>query len=302
MSSRPVSIYPNLDLASPTKVAELPRDQRLALFDLDGTITKPGNELLLEKFIREREIGASEVRKELKERFNKWSLERRYGNPNYTQFLTDTGNLWAKLPLGSDSPMTRNEMIEITKEWYERRGKRQVMDYAESVIEVMKENKIRPVMITGAPFEIARHFALGIGIQHLFAMESEVDENGYYTGEMKHNTGLGSTKSKICAMLKERLHQIIFAMGDTHADMVLMRTAIHLNGRHDYEGRAVMINPRAETIAGLEDWGVDYISEGKIAVIPQHTSKKEVIRNIRHLVRDILDENELDDGQIEKVF
>jgi len=292
--------------AIPPRIVDVPDDQALALFDLDGTLTTPGSELIIQKFINDVQIGAYSTRKELTDLFKKWKEENEKGaNPDYQQYLTDVGDSWARLLAREGYNPTRPELMQITENWFEKKGKLEIKDYAGGVIDTVRERLIRPIMVTGAPFPIAFHFARHLGIEHAFGMEVEVDSHERYLDIVKHNTGLANAKLTVCDRLKEKGRKILFAMGDTHADSELWYAAIGTlstdSSRSDGKGRAVFINPRPEALAECKRWCAGILAKKKLIVIEQHTARWGVIKIIRTLLDEILEENLMKNGLIDRV-
>lgn len=287
-----------LTLQRPTEIADIPGDEALALADCDGTLTKKKKKLLIQSFFEQYRFGTKKTRKDLKDIFEAEAAAKKAGiETDYEQFLTDTGDEWAEMLCSQG--ITRPELMDITGRWYRKKGKKLIANYAPGVIETLKGRHFRPVMVTGAPYEIVAHFAADLGIDYVFSMEAEVDKKGRYTGEILHNTGLGRAKGKICELLQAARHKILFAMGDTHSDMDLMRPAIGYNGRHDGPGRAIMINPRPETVKGLKMWCRGDLSNNKLVVIEQHDSQKAVQEQVDDMLRHILRDNAMTSGQID---
>lgn len=154
--------------------------------------------------------------------------------------------------------------------------------------------------MTGAPFEIAVHFANHLGIEEIFGMEVQTDAYERYMDIVRHNTGLTNAKMKICDRLKEFRHKILFAMGDTHADSELWDAAIssEIDGA---KGRAVFINPRKQALAEFERWWAGRYVKDRVMVIPPHHPKLAVIKTVRWMIEEALNDNGMVDGVIDKV-
>lgn len=130
-----------IPLRRPIKISEVPDDKALALFDLDGTLTEPRNELLIQRFLDEvKNLGNHEARQAIGNRFKRWAEENDRGaNPDYQEYLTDVGVLWAKILATNGYGLTRPELMQITEKWFEDVGRLEVKDYAGGVISVVKE-------------------------------------------------------------------------------------------------------------------------------------------------------------------
>ena len=286
-----------LILTRPSLIEDIRSDEALAVLDCDGTLTKKKPKLLIEQFFGDYKNGAASTRKALKDIFKDNAKAKKAGlDPDYENFLLASGDGYAEWlrKLG----ITRKELMTIIGEWEERRGRGLLAEYSKDVIKTLKARHFKPVMVTGAPYEIAAHIAADLGIEHVFAMVAEVDERGRYTGEILRNTGLGKIKAEICRLLQEARHKILFAMGDTHSDMDLIRPAIEYNGRHDGHGRAIMINPSTQDYRELKKWYRSYLSENKLYVL-EGKSTKAVVEDVETALTQICNDNAMTDGRID---
>jgi phosphoserine phosphatase len=297
----PSSAQDLIKLGRPSDIKDIPKNKALALFDLDGTLTEPGSELLIETFLREVVIGSTRVREELMNRFEQWSKSRRTGNPNYEGYLRDVGNLWAKMLYEDDTGkrISRKTVVETAEKWFRSTGVRDIQEYCDPVITAMKANLFRPVMVTGAPFELAIHYANALGINHVFAMDAEVDSDMCYTTKMRFpaNTGIGANKAEVCRKIIGHQHRVGFAMGDTKSDAVLFDTAINLKHYNDMHGAAFLINPRAEVLNDIRATMGHFIDDGDLEIVPQTFTKRNIMRRVRHQISDTLERNDMKDGE-----
>jgi len=277
----------------PTEPENIPQDKPLALFDLDGTLTQPGTKLVLEKFVNNEQydFGIPERRLEIKELFEQWGRENKLkiNIKQYENLLRNAGFAFAQMCRGRK----RQNVVEQGQRWYSEEGNRLVMPYSHDVIGQVKEAGFRPVIVTGAPFELAYSFANDLGVEDVFAMEAEVDESDTYTGEMDitKNIGLNLNKVSIRRRLSKKGHLILFAMGDTGSDVPLFRGAIEFHHQNDGRGQAVLINPSPDVDEGSEFWLREWIADGKLHKIPQGRESHFVARTIRHVISDVLEDN-----------
>lgn len=256
----------------------------MALADLDGTFTKKaGDRLVAEKFVEEVEFGIPEKRQELKKIFKAWRRASQRGMPDYEQYLIDVGHAYAMMIRG----MVRNELLQISGRWFNKRGRNMLQDYSLEVFYEMRKSNLLPILVTGAPFEIASPFAMQLGARHFISMEAEVDENGRYTGEMGENTGLTKGKANVRQALSESRHMIAFGIGDTASDAPLFRGAIEKHFDGDLRGKAVLVNPRIEVQRGAEQWLGEWISRGELRVIPQTTH--HIGPEIRAVIKEVIE-------------
>lgn len=280
---------------------DIPKDQAIALFDLDGTLTEPGSELLIETFLRDSVIGSTRVREELTNRFAVWNKARREGSPNYEGYLKDVGDLWAKMLYKDDTGrrIQRPQVIKDTEIWFRETGVRDIQPYADEVLDTVRSFKFKPVLVTGAPFELAVHYANALNIDHVFAMDAEIDADMRYTTKMRFpaNTGIGANKAEVCDRLVKALHTIGFAMGDTKSDFVLFDHAMNLKFPHDMQGGAVLINPRTEVVNAAKSGALGHFnSSGDLEILEQSDKKGKILKRVRDLVRHRLGESDMENG------
>lgn len=288
-------------LPEPARIDRIPRHRVAALFDLDGTLTEPGSELLIETFLREVAIGSTHVREQLEERFENWHEARRKGNPDYEQYLKDIGLLWAKMLYKDDSGkrISRRDVVGVAKEWYDTIGNKDLQPYALDVMEIMRENKFEPVLVTGAPYEIAAWYAADLGINHIFAMDAEQDAAGQYTTKMRFpaNRGMGANKSAVCIDLKRGMIPVGFAMGDTLSDIVLWDSAINRKHDRDIEGGAFLINWGSTVLSKVRETRKHDLLTTRLRTIEQGTLRESIAEGTRDLVASILRNNNMQDGE-----
>ena len=267
--------------------------QPLGLFDLDGTLTRPGTKLVLDRFVFNDQygLGIPERRLDLRELFLKWDRENKakIDIKQYEVHLRNVGSAYAQMCRGCK----REAVIGQAKKWFEETGHNLILPYSGQVIANVKEAGVRPVMISGAPFELAYWFADKLGIEHIFSMEAEVDSADSYTGEMEIEKNIGLNLNKVATRksLSARGHPIIFAMGDTGSDVPLFRGAIERHHDKDAMGQAVLVNPSQDVEDGANFWLREWLSDGKLTIIPQGREEKAVVKAIRHILKDVLEEN-----------
>lgn len=271
------------------KVSELPDERPFGLFDLDGTLTKPGQELLMAVFVRQNpDLGHPVVQKALIDAFEDWKK----GKKVYEDYLEEIGSLYAEMLARAN--LTRSQVMKVSQKWFEKQGRKEVLKHAVPMMDTLDHYGFDRIMVTGAPGEIAYPFAAHMGIEHVFAMLAEVDANGRYTGTMRyeHNTGLLSNKGQVCRELK-MIRKTGFAAGDTASDSVLMRTAIecHKSNPDDIIGRAFLMNPRADVLKTMKSCFGDYFDDGQITEIPRSMTHRRFMEVLRDTLRHILEDN-----------
>ena len=283
-------------LYSIDEIEELPKDKPYGIYDLDGTLTEPGAELLMAAFVRQVKIGKRSVREELKSCFKEYKAahedrkKKNAGSPKkiaYEDYLTKIGVLWAEML----AKLPRAEVMEASEKWYKAEGYKEVLPYAPKMMAALEKYRFNRMMITGAPAEIAHPFAAHIGIEHVFAMMAEVDADGRYTGKMRtrHNTGLLSNKGVICDGVSQECAVGVGA-GDTMSDTVIQETAFNCRQDNpiDIKGVGFLLNPSSGVIEQKHSSAQHHIDAGRLIIVPKTSTPENTMRIFRASLREIL--------------
>lgn len=291
-----------IKLGRTSRIEDITKKKASALFDVDGTLTEPGSELLIATFLRETEIGAKYYRDQLKERFQQWEEARRKGAPNYEKYLEEVGLLWAQMLRMDDSGrrINRHEVIDLADRFFRDVGQNDIQPYSLKLLDMVRELNFNPVLVTGAPMELAVLYAKALGVNHVFAMDAEVNGNLEYTGKMRfrENTGIGKNKAKICELFEMTNRVIGFAMGDTRSDFVLMDYAVNMKFDNDMIGAAALINPSSEVIASFyaDSAMLEHKSKGRILVFERGDDADTIVDFARFAMQRQLGKNSMRDG------
>lgn len=99
------------------------------------------------------------------------------------------------------------------------------------LLDGLRERGLRPVLITGAPSEVALPLARELRIESVFALIAARDHTGRFTGEVEVNHGLSTLKRAVCDKLRE-IHDcnLLVAIGDSEGDRP-MWDAAHVSVR-----------------------------------------------------------------------
>jgi len=275
------------ELLTVDNVYRLP-PQPKALFDLDGTLTEPGEQLLMETFVRQVEIGSAEIRQKLINRFEGWN-----GDPLlYESYLQDIGKMWPRLFSEAIPKISQAEVMQYTYKWFEEEGVKEIMSYAPLMMDDLRLFKFCPALVTGAPWEVAAPFAEKLGIEYVFAMSADVGSDGHYTGKMRYayNTGILSNKGAVCRAIGED-QVVAFGAGDTPSDKVLKETAIYSQNADDWEGRAYLMNPSTMVRAKVMAEARHHFDTGRIKIMEQSFTTEYIMEEFRDTLRHILIDN-----------
>lgn len=125
-------------------VSKLPKDKPYGIFDLDGTLTEPGTELLMATFVRRVQIGDHRVREKLLQAFEDW----KGGKKIYEPYLIEIGELWAEMLAAAK--LTRAEVLEVSEKWFDQEGRNEVMRHASPMMDELERHQFNRMMVTGA--------------------------------------------------------------------------------------------------------------------------------------------------------
>lgn len=176
----------------------------------------------------------------------------------YTSFIHLTGYLYSKLLKGLNfEEMLQygegfvEEDIKAGEEWAngnngsdeEAVRERGMFPFTIELIQMCQKMGLNVSLVTGAPREVVEALRKRLGILEIcHALESTVNKEGAYTGEVKFNTGMAKVKGKITEMLRKLGHKVIIGMGDSiHADADLVKAGIYPKHNNDVYGGGVFV-------------------------------------------------------------
>lgn len=150
-----------------------------------------------------------------------WQKEQEFidGKMDYNTaseyFLKSTGELVKGLDSTSVANMVR-QLFPVPQPFF---------PWVETVLKYLRSQKYRIYLISGAPAVVIEELARQIGVEHYFATEFLLDENGKYSGEiylMNHET----KRSKLVEIIKKLSgsHQVI-SFGDSPGDIPMLEAA-----------------------------------------------------------------------------
>ncbi len=214
------------------------RKQTIALFDLDGTLSRHFTMHRWVKYLHECKIGDERLREKLLQILIDYD-EGNYSK-GYYPFIRESGELYGEMLTG----LKTGPIAEMGKEWSLKDAPMHIMKYGPALIRLLKGIGTIPTIVTGTPIEAlpgARHF---LGVQdRCYALEPD-HVDGVYTGMIKYNTGLPDVKSGLVQKMAENGHQILFGMGNQGSDSPLIKGALEIQSRqHDIRGTGVIVDP-----------------------------------------------------------
>lgn len=200
---------------------------KLAVFDMDGTLTKPTSSW-----------------EHIHRKLGTWESN---GQTYLKQFLADqiTYDEFAQLDTATWKGISLEKIQSIASKVQYTPGIEKIMQY-------LRENRIRTIIISGGLSIIADKIASDFGIKKIFANHLGV-RNGILTGTVKVNVtfnGKLAVYKKILKEMKLKPYQVM-TVGDTNGDVPLFKNS----------GLAIAINPLHDGVSEIADFEVKSLAE-----------------------------------------
>ena len=225
----------------PLEVTNSLTNNLVAVFDLDGTLAKP---FTMERFVlylvEPKEKGGASIIHQLTKNLPKEQQSRnlraakelallfkqnREGKypKGYDDFIEETDNRYAEMLQG----LSANEVFKLGEAWCQKDVHQQVFSHARPLIRLCKALGITPTLVTGTPAEALAGFRNTLEIkERCHPLELYTDENGIYTGMVKHHTGKEKAKNTVLDKIVLNGNRVIFAAGDQGPDSALFDAAL----------------------------------------------------------------------------
>ncbi len=212
--------------------------EKLAIFDLDGTLVKGFTIGGFSNFLKEKNMAENSSREKIENFIDQY----KQGKISYEDFAHKILAAYGQLLKGKQS----RDIAELAN-GFVGSGRLRPFSFSRKLAELIGNKGYSAIIITGSPREIASRFSATLGIKTVFATEYEISE-GVFTGKLKVNCALRETKlavlgeyaKKVSADLKQSV-----GFGDTHHDLAFL----------DLVGFPVAINPNEELKKTARDKG-----------------------------------------------
>ncbi|MCP3162624.1 HAD family hydrolase [Myxococcus qinghaiensis] len=185
--------------------------RRLAVLDLDGTLTPDTLGLLLVREMVAR--GACEA--ELGQEFVSMVARHHAGDPDFYTTLAEVYQSLGRVVAGVAVPTVERTAEDV---WAQARGR--LFGFVRPLVRMLKSNGFLVALISGGPIELVHLVAHELGIDVYRAAVLDI-RNSRYTGRVLQGPGLLGGKPSILREL-EVLHQVClsgsFAMGNSASD------------------------------------------------------------------------------------
>lgn len=148
--------------------------QKIAIFDIDGTIFRKNLAFELIDQLAWMNIFDKKVRKTLIDLYTRW-LDHKGTYEEYRRALVV---LYAENLKGCK----KSDIMEASREvvpFYQYRS----YVYANQLIDKLKKENYHIIAVSGSPIEIVEEYNKHLGFNAVFGSVYETDEDGYYTGE-----------------------------------------------------------------------------------------------------------------------
>lgn len=234
--------------------------QRIAIFDIDGTIFR--SSLLIELIDRliEEGIISKKIRKELDAEYSAWSNRK----GSYAAYVQKVSKLHIKYIKGckeSDVKRVARKVIQWEKD--------RVYTFTRDLIKRLKKEQYYLVAISGSPDYIVSLFADYMDFDASFGRTYEVID-GTFTGIATQKALWDDKASILKKFIKETPMEIdlkrSMAVGDTEADIPLLKLT----------GRPIAFNPNIELAKYAQKNGWEIVVERKDVV---YTIEKFTLKN-----------------------
>jgi len=252
------------DTHNPLKIPD--ESLPLALFDLDGTLTRGSTTdvILLAGFVRHLwETQDKNLWGPLKDRFDdwmgvnlgeitiedfyrKWKPEHDKQEADTYGFYEDQIEMTSKIFGRCLREMEVEEIKRLAKDWVTEQmssEKSLFYDYTKPIIDHTSKMGIYSVIITGAPDFLVKPIADQLGVPFYFGMEFETKNKNeeqesesskeLFTGAVRYITGKKDSKKKICDKLDEQNKPRLIGMGNSDADEPIL----------DATETSILVNP-----------------------------------------------------------
>ncbi|MEI8103462.1 MAG: HAD-IB family phosphatase [Candidatus Moraniibacteriota bacterium] len=243
---------------------------KIAIFDIDGTIFRKNLHFELINELVWMKVFPSEIRKTLTETYTDW-LEHQGTYENYRQALV---GLYSEHIRGCSSDAVKKASKKVI-DFHKRR----TYIFAEAIIKRLREQEYYILAISGSPQEIVEEYNNEyLKFDQAFGSIYETDANGKYTGIATFEPS--KDKSLVARQVIAEQHlgfKDSYAVGDTESDVRILEIVEH----------PIAFNPNQnlKAIADKESWQVivekkDVVYDISAAAVHHDALSLAVLRQI----------------------
>lgn len=186
--------------------------QKLAVFDVDGTIFRSSLTRRLFSYLVNEEIFPQRARAEVEPYLCAW-LDRQ---GHYDEYLEQLIKVFMKYIPGVRQKAVREISRKIVAQ-----EKSHVYRFTRDLITKLRRSGYFLVAISGSPFEIVRWYNRFLRFNRTYGWVLEVDRHGRYTGKMKYTYSVFDKKFLVEHVVKQYGATLkgSVAVGDTESDI-----------------------------------------------------------------------------------
>ncbi|OGN28989.1 MAG: hypothetical protein A3A33_01850 [Candidatus Yanofskybacteria bacterium RIFCSPLOWO2_01_FULL_49_25] len=218
------------------------KKQKVAVFDIDGTIFRSSLLFELTEALVHEKVISKYARSYYQEAWEKWQARAEDGD--YDTFINGVVQGYLKYIKG----VKRSDVWRVAEKIIERQ-KLRTYRYTRDLVEKLKDEYFM-LAISHSPYEMVAPFAKSLGFDKIYATVYEVDAKVRYTGVvMYENIIFNKDRALLRSVEKENLTlRGSIGVGDTESDLPFLKLV----------SKPIAFNPSSGLyrVARREGWGV----------------------------------------------
>jgi phosphoserine phosphatase len=189
---------------------------RVALLDLDGTL-RSGWVIRewLAFLVGEQFDGAAECLARVDPMLKKFDT----GTLTHDALSNDSAQAYAALMKGKSRALVE-ELASLFVA-----SDADTYSFSEQLVESLKDLSVAPIIVSGAPAEIASRYADRLGVDECHSLTLNVGADGRFAGSIARNPGLASIKRRIAGEFRSQFRTVVLAVGDSESDQPMLQIA-----------------------------------------------------------------------------
>jgi len=193
------------------------KKQKLAVFDVDGTIFRSSLLIELTNALVKRKLFPNKATGEIEKVYNAW-LNREGG---YDEYIGKVIEVYEKYIVGLTEEDIENSVMEVLK-----REKKKVYRYTRYLIKKLKRDNYYLFALSGSPGHILTSFAKDMGFDKYLGGYYEV-KNGKFTGEQPYGNPAHDKKKTLLEFNKRYNNKFdlkkAIGVGDSESDIPFLK-------------------------------------------------------------------------------
>lgn len=155
---------------------------------------------------------------------------------------------------------SEQEVADLAAVFINSHTRRALHGYVVPLLEKLRQRRVAPVIISGAPNALVTRYARLLGMDKSFGLSLRT-EGGIYDGTVEDNPGVTRRKGEIVRDIAGQQREIVLAIGDSESDLALWDAAENciVVGRAKVSrpwepDRAFRLDPEQTTFNEIEAW------------------------------------------------